>query len=243
MLNNSKLYAIKRLDSGKYVSRNHTDTLDQNEFVALNYNYSENSNLVDSKIMFDKIQNVKPRSVTYIRIRNLIILFGVILSLVFGSLIMSLIFWEIEKPEFVYEIDSTSQINGNSLQESNIVSVETLNKIPNLNDRKTSSTFNQTKEITNEIQIDKRLMGISFEFVIIATWMIFGTFLIYRNTDWFLVKNRRILIVLILLIICLFGSLFLVIIHQNNGLPRAARSIRNNFRELRKINLLFETRN
>jgi hypothetical protein len=173
----------------------------------------------DSTKVLTKTVDAKPKNKTYSTIRLVLIGFAIFLLVIFGALSVGYNLLEFDNPDFDTQmsIDRTIEINPRF----------PIRPIQPDDKRELKNQINQLRER----KFLDRVVGISFEFIIIATFLTLLTYLVYRNTDWPLVKNKYVLVLLIVLATIIIGSGFLLLFQQNNKLPRLIRGHRDSFRE------------
>jgi hypothetical protein len=179
---------------------------ESNEFVEISDDIIKPVEQKDSKIIFETIKVSQPKPLVYSWLLKILIFLGILSCILVGSLALGNAFLEFHRPDFV--------------EENNIGR--------NQSRRNEFGNFNQ-----RQYPIEKRIMAISVEFIVIAGLVILGAFLIYRNTDGILVKNKVILVSVIVLVTVLLGIVASLIFSQNTSIPRAIREKRDGLRGLK----------
>jgi hypothetical protein len=193
------------------IPKNLNDTKNQlsqesNEFVEISEQALEPLQPKDSSTIFETIKVNQPKPLVYSWLLKIIVFLGILGCVLVGSLALGNVFLEYQRPDFVEE----NMIGRNQTRRNDF-----------------------DKMRPNQYSLEKRLMAISIEFVVITGLVIIGAFLIYRNTDGIFVKNKVFLIAVIAIAVILLGLLSMQVFSQNIAIPKAFREKRDGFRSLR----------
>jgi hypothetical protein len=200
------------------------------------------------KSIFENSLKAKPKSKFYSRIRIFVYGFLIFIFVVIGSLIIGTSFLEFESPE-IFEINSSSISSLVSellpkldppdfldTQEAIPTSQSNQNLAPNIENRILKKELRQ--EIRDEIKQDQiqknlrqRLAGLSLEYIVIIIILIVMAYLIYSHTDWIGVKNKYLVIGVLVVLILVIGYGFLTIFRQNTAIPRELHNNRDIIRD------------
>lgn len=175
--------------------------------------------------LLDKTITARPKDKIYSTLRLMLVFIGISILIILGALSVGLNLLELNNPEvFEQNVTSQNRFDGSSNQPQNPIIVRNPNPIDNKQD------FKDKKDQRRERKFVEKLIDVSFEFIIIALIVTFLAYLIYRNTDWPLVKNKYLLVIMIVLVTLIVGSGFLLLFKQDNRIPRAIRGHRDSFR-------------
>jgi hypothetical protein len=179
---------------------------ESNEFVEISDEIIEPIRQKNSRTIFETIKVNQPKPLAYSWLLKIIVFLGILSCILIGSLALGNTFLEYQRPDFGEE----NMIEKNQVKRND---------------------FDKTRP--NQYPLEKRLMAVSVEFVVIAGLVIIGAFLIYRNTDGIFVKNKFFVIAVIVGVVILLGVVSALIFSQNTAIPKVLREKRDGFRSLR----------
>jgi hypothetical protein len=217
----------------KSIVPNEENTLDTDFEVKSEDTLTDSEIDFDPKLLYSKSLQTKRKPAIYSTFRTFLMLGGLFLFVLFSALSIAYNISEFENPdlgakEIISEI--TEVINPGTDQPN--VNVQR----PAFSDNNPNRLLRLPPEIAQKIQqrreanLASRILGISFEFVVIASILTLLSYLIYRHTDWPFVKNKLLLAFLIILVSVIISLGFLMLFRQDNRIPRALRGHRDNWR-------------
>lgn len=180
----------------------------------------EAKNDYDPKQLFTRSIETKRKPKVYSFIRVALIGLGLFIFIILSSLSIGYNLSEFENPDFVKHENSIQSINQRLL-------------LPGQNSRESdlpvSGVINHIDQ-RKEANFINRITSLSFEFVIITSILTLLSYLIYRYTDWPFVKNKLLLVFLIILTSLIISLGFWFTFRQDNRIPAAMRIHRDNWR-------------
>jgi hypothetical protein len=188
--------------------------------------------ITDSKIDFDpktlytKSLETKRKPAIYSTLRTALIVLGLLFFVFISALSIGYNISEFENPELggkeiINEI--TNVINSN-------IPHQRLPMVRSNPQQLLPLEIVQKIEQHREANLITRILGISFEFILIAAILTLLSYLIYRHTDWPFVKNKILLAFLIVLVSIIISLGFWMLFRNDNRIPRAVRGHRDDLR-------------
>jgi hypothetical protein len=194
----------------------------------------------DPKTLYTKSLKVKRKPLIYSTLRTVLIVLGLLFFVLISALSIGYNISEFENPdiggkEIINEI--TDAINPN-LVETRPLTPNSPLLDPNTNRRQKRGNIPmqlppqiaQQIEQRREANLAARILGISFEFILIAAILTLLSYLIYRHTDWPFVKNKILLAFLIVIVSIIISLGFWILFRNDSRIPRALRGHRDDLR-------------
>jgi hypothetical protein len=214
--------------------------LNKSQMLDDDFEIDIDSSLVKSPIDFDpkslytKSLQTKRKPQIYSTLRTTLIVLGLVVFVLLSAVSIAYNISEFENPEFAGRemVKDISEVINPNLREP----IPQLQR-PRLGDQNPNSQLplppqviqkiEQRREIRREVNLVTRVLGLSFEFTIIASILTLLSYLIYRHTDWPFVKNKLLLACLIVLVSVTISVGFWVLFKQDQRVPQALRSHRD----------------
>ena len=209
-------------------------------YLHNDFEIQNGDNIIDSKIDFDpkllysNSLQTKRKPAIYSSLRTFLIVIGLFLFVLMSALLIGYNISEFENPNFTANqaVTEITEVIKPSTNQPNIIIQRPAPKDDNPH-RVTQLPPEIAQKIHQHREQDlvTRVLGLSFEFVIIAATLTLLSYLIYRHTDWPFVKNKLLLAFLIVLVSVIISLGFWTLFRHDNRIPRALRGHRDNWRE------------
>jgi ABC-type multidrug transport system fused ATPase/permease subunit len=166
--------------------------------------------------------------------RIAIIGFFILGSIILSSLVIGLNFLEINNPNF--DKESFGKINATTSEQTLTIEdifssnhgIPTQKQLPS-NTPYLILLLQGLTEVLSETS--GLILNYSLEFALIAIFLFFTTYWVYRITDWPLTNNKPLLLSIILILTLIIGLSFLTVFKEDRRIPRVLRESRDYIRE------------
>jgi hypothetical protein len=204
-----------------------------NEIFVDDFEIKNDETIIDSKINFDpkvlysKSLETKRKPAIYATIRTILIIVGLLLFILISALSIGYNISEFENPDFAAKevISEITEVINHNIPNRPAPMVRGNPQQP------LSPEIIQKIEQHREANLIARILGLSFEFVVVTAILTLFSYLIYRHTDWPFVKNKVLLAFLIVLVSVIISLGFWMLFRNDNRIPRALRGHRDGIRE------------
>lgn len=189
---------------------------------------------IDPKVLYNKSIKAKPKTKLYSKVRLLLIIGLIFVSIILSSLIVGLNFLEINSPNFDKESFGKS---GNLIIEPNVTIKDIFDSnlvIPTKKQIATTTpyiVFLFQGFVNTVVEIISLIFNYSLEFILIGVFLLITCYWVYRITDWPMTNNKFLLSTIIIILTLVIGLGFLAIFKEDRRIPRIIRETRDDIRE------------